>query len=66
MAKYYRMNPYLGCKYEIPERLARRKINSKWWIPVWDDYWERFCDNAWYNIKDPERDWIFKEETKGE
>lgn len=62
MAKYYRCNPYLGCRYEITEKQALRKINNIWWVPVWDDYWQRFSDNSWYNIKDPERDWIFKVE----
>lgn len=61
MAKYYRVNPYLGTKYEISERLARRIINNRWWVPAWDDYWEHFRDDAWYDIRDPERDWIFKE-----
>ena len=62
MAKYYRCNPYLGCRYEISEKQAMRKINNRWWVPVWDDYWQEFSTNSWYNIKDPERDWIFKED----
>lgn len=60
MSKYIRMNPYLGCSYEISEKQALRKINSKWWTPVWDDYWQKFSEHSWYNMKDPERDWIFK------
>lgn len=62
MSKYYRMNPYLGCKYEIPAKEALKKINSRNWMPVWDDYWQKYKDDAWYNLKDPERDWIFKED----
>lgn len=62
MAKYRRCNPHLGVIYDIPERLALRKINSKYWFPVWDDYHQRFSDNTWYNIRDSERDWIFKVE----
>lgn len=62
MSKYYRMNPYLGCKYEIPEKEALKKINSRNWVPVWDDYWQKYKNDAWYNLKDPERDWIFKED----
>lgn len=62
MSKYIRMNPYLGCSYEITEKQALRKINSKWWTPVWDDYWQKFSDHAWYDIRDPERNWIFKYE----
>lgn len=61
MAKYRRYNPYLGCSYEISEELALKKINSKWWTPVWDDYYQEFSEHAWFNIKDPERDWILKE-----
>ena len=64
MSKYYRCNPYLGCKYEITERQAMHKIKSAWWTPVWDSYWQRFSDDSWFNIKDPERDWIFKVEDR--
>lgn len=60
MSKWIRMNPYLGCSYEIPEKQALRKIRSKWWTAVWDDYYEKFSKNSWYDIRDPERDWIFK------
>lgn len=60
MTKWYRCNPYLGCRYEITEKQALRKINSKWWTAVWDDYYERFSERCFYNIKDMERDWIFK------
>ena len=62
MTKWYRSNPYLGTIYEISEKEALRKIKNPWWTAVWDDYWERPSDNSWYNIKDPERDWIFKKE----
>jgi len=60
MSKYIRMNPCLGCSYEITEKQALRKINSKYWTPVWDDYWLEFSENTWYNMRDPERDYIFK------
>ena len=60
MAKWIRCNPYLGARYEITEKQAKRKIESPYWMPVWDDYWQTFSNNAWYNIKDPARDWIFK------
>ena len=60
MSKYIRMNPYLGCSYEITEKQALRKINSKYWTPVWDDYWQKFSEHGWYNMRDPERDWIIK------
>lgn len=66
MAKYYRANPYLSCKYEITEKEALKKINNRWWTPVWDDYWQIFSNDCWYNIKDPERDWIFKVDEDGE
>lgn len=62
MPKYYRYNPYLGCKYEISEKQALRLLSNIWWVPVWDDYWQCPSMNSWYNLKDPERDWIFKEE----
>ena len=62
MSKYYRCNPYLGSRYEISEKQALRKINSKWWTAVWDDYWQKFSNHAWYDMRDPERDWIFKYE----
>lgn len=62
MPKYYRWNPYLGCRYEITKKQALRKINNRWWTAVWDDYRQEFSEHAWYNIKDPERDWIFKED----
>lgn len=66
MAKWYRCNPYLGCQYEISEKQALRKINSRWWTPVWNDYWQKFSDHAWYDMRDAERDWIFKmEEDNG-
>lgn len=60
MSKYIRMNPYLGCSYEISEKQALRKIHSKYWTPVWDNYWQKFSEDSWFNLKDPERDWIFK------
>lgn len=60
MSKYIRINPYLGCSYEISEKQALQKINSKYWTPVWDDYWQRFSEDSWFNMRDPERDWIFK------
>lgn len=66
MSKYRRCNPYLGVMYDIPENVALRKINSKWWTAVWDDYNQRFSDNAWYDIRDPQRDWIFKVDGDGQ
>lgn len=60
MTKWYRSNPYLGTMYEISEKEALRKIKNPWWTAVWDDYWQRFSDHSWYNMKDRERDWIFK------
>ncbi len=60
MSKYYRCNPYLGSHYEITEKQALRKINSKYWFPVWDDYWQCFSNHSWFNMRDAERDWIFK------
>lgn len=60
MAKWYRCNPYLGTRYEISESKAMRKIRSKWWTPVWDDYWQKFSDHSWYDMRDMERNWIFK------
>jgi len=62
MSKWYRYNPYLGCQYEITEKQALRKINSRWWTAVWDDYWQKLSDHAWYDMRDPEHSWIFKEE----
>ena len=59
MAKWIRMNPYLGCSYEITEKQALRKINSRYWVRVWDSYWQKFGD-MWINSKDPERDIIYK------
>ena len=50
MVKWYRCNPYLGCMYEITEKQALRKINSRWWAAVWDDYWQKFSDHSWYDI----------------
>lgn len=66
MARWFRCNPYLGSSYEISEREALRKINSRWWVAVWDDYWQRFSDDSWYDIRDPERSWIFKVEDDEE
>ena len=65
MSKWFRSNPYLGCMYEITEKEALKKINSKFWTAPWDDYWQKFYENVWYNIRDPERDWIFKEVEDG-
>lgn len=62
MAKWYRCNPYLGCQYEITEKEAQKKLKSPYWVPVWDDYFQKFSNHAWYNVKDFERDWIFKED----
>ena len=62
MAKYRQCNPVIGCIYDIPEKEALRKINSRWWVAAWDEYWQEFSDSAWYDIRDPERSWIFKEE----
>ena len=28
---------------------------------MWDNYWQKFSDHAWYDMRDPERSWIFKE-----
>ena len=66
MARYQRCNPCLGVMYDIPESTALRKINSRWWTAVWDDYYQRFSDNAWYDIRDPQRDWIFKVDGDGQ
>ena len=66
MAKWYRCNPYLGCKYEITEKEALKKIKSRWWVRVWDDYWQVFSEDCWYDVRDPERSWIFKVEDKDE
>lgn len=66
MTKYYRMNPYLGTRYEISKAAALRKIRSRYWVPAWDDYYQRHRDDAWYDIRDPERSWIFKCEVENE
>lgn len=55
------MNPYLGCSYEIPEKQALRKINSRYWIRQFDSYYQEFID-LWINSKDPNRDIIYKAE----
>lgn len=49
--------------YEISEKEALKKIQSKNWIPAWDEYYQKSSDHSWYNPKDPERDWIFKEDA---
>ena len=59
MDKWYRMNPYLGCCYEITEKQALRKINSRHWVRQFDSYYEVFID-LWINSKDPYRDIIYK------
>ncbi len=59
MDKYFRMNPVLGCCYEISEKQALRKIKNRWWVRHWDSYWQEFTD-MWINSKDPNRDLIFK------
>ena len=53
------MNPYLGCSYDITEKQALKKINSRYWVRLWDSYWQKF-DDMWINSKDPERDIIYK------
>ena len=63
MSKYFRSNPYLGTMYEISEKEALKKIQSKNWISAWDEYYQKSSDHSWYNTKDPERDWIFKEDA---
>ena len=59
MIRWYRSNPYLGIYYEISEKVALRKINSKNWIRHYDNYWQKFT-NMWINMKDPNRDVIFR------
>ena len=61
MAKWLRYNSVLGCQYEIPEKEALRRINSRRYVRHFDDYWQRFTD-TWFNAKDPWRDIIFKVE----
>ena len=63
MDKWYRMNPYLGCCYEITEKQALKKINSRHWVRQWDSYYEMFID-LWINSKDPYRDIIYKVHEK--
>lgn len=62
MAKYYRSNPYLGIYYEIPPKVALRKIYSKYWMPVWDEYSQTYSTTAYYNMRDAGRDYIFIEQ----
>ena len=59
MAKWIRMNPYLGCSYEITEKEALKKIKNRHWIRQYDSYYEMFV-NIWINSRDPHRDVIFK------
>ena len=66
MSKYFRANPYLGCRYEISEKEALKRINSKWWVRVWDDYWQTFSDDCWYDVRDPQRSWIYKVDEQEE
>lgn len=63
MTKWYRMNPYLGCIYEIPEKLALRKIRSRTWMQQYDHDRGELSD-VWINLKDMHRDLIFKVEVK--
>lgn len=59
MAKWVRYNADLGCMYEIPEKLALRKIKSRKYVQHFDDYWGKFTD-MWQNVRDPWRDIILK------
>lgn len=61
MAKWYRINPVIGSQYEITERQAKRKINSRYWVRTWDSYKQEFND-LWQNLKDMDRDFILKVE----
>lgn len=61
MAKYYRCNMMLGIIYEIPEKLALKKINNRHWVRGYDHELQEFCD-YWINTKDINRDMIYKSE----
>lgn len=63
MTKYYRYNSVIGCQYEISEKEALRRINSKKYRRHYDDYWGEFTD-TWFRVNDPWRDIIFKLEVE--
>ena len=52
MMKYYRIDLYLGAEWEVGEKEFNRKIKSKWFLPVYDSYWQTFSEDTYYDCRD--------------
>lgn len=52
MERYYMIDLHLGKEWEVSKKEFYRKIKSKWYLPVWDSYWQTFSENTYYDCRD--------------
>lgn len=49
---YWRYYARLGCWTELTEKEFKRKIKSKYILPVYDSYWQKFSEDCFYDCRD--------------
>lgn len=52
MTKYWRYNARLGCFGELTENEFKKAVSSKYVIPVYDDYFQKFSESTYYDCRD--------------
>lgn len=52
MTKYYRIDLHFGREWEVTEKEFSRKVKSKWFLPVYDSYWQTISDTTWFDCRD--------------
>ena len=50
--RYYRIDLKLGAEWEVSEKEYKRKIKSKWYLPVYDSYYQTFSEDTYYDCRD--------------
>lgn len=50
--KYYIYDAYLGTQMEITEKEFRRRINSRYVFPVWNDYYQERSKDTYFDCRD--------------
>lgn len=51
MTKYIRYDSHFGSEMEITKAQFERKIKSRYVLPVWDSYWQKFTE-TYYDCRD--------------
>ena len=52
MERYYRIDLHFGKEWEVSKKEFDRKTKSKWYLPVYDSYWQTLSEDTYYDCRD--------------